>query len=175
MTEAVEARAAELATVLTDGLRHRGVFSFAQLRVTYRSTPFQAPLKLATPEPAPQWERYAPPPPSGLARMFKAGHERAVQDARARFDYESAQYQGREQRRLAALAQTERRHTQSEQSKQQQAQRNNAQVDDLERRVLARTPEAVEDYYELLTEASPLPSAIPIDVDVATSPMLASC
>ncbi|WP_236788893.1 restriction endonuclease [Amycolatopsis sp. GM8] len=105
-----------------------------------------------------------------MARLFKGGHERAVQEARSRFEQDVGRFQAHERDRSAALAGAEFRHAQAQESRRQEVDRYNAQVDDLERRVKARTPEAVEDYYELLVEASPLPDDIAVDIELAYQP-----
>ncbi|MGH3924915.1 MAG: hypothetical protein ACRDTT_18985, partial [Pseudonocardiaceae bacterium] len=71
MTSAVQARVVELDAVLVDGLARPGVFSFDQLRQTYQPQPFTPDRGLATPGQAPQWERFAPPPATGMGRLFK--------------------------------------------------------------------------------------------------------
>src|SRR5262245_4699830 len=83
LTGAVEARVAELDTILVNGLAQPGVFSFDQLRHTYHPRPFVPDQTLATPGPAPQWDQFAPPSPTGMGRLFKGGYERAVAEARS--------------------------------------------------------------------------------------------
>ncbi|MEV5297123.1 restriction endonuclease [Amycolatopsis methanolica] len=167
MTTAAQERVDELGRVLVDGLRHRSVFSFAQMRRSFKAQRFEAPPALATPATQPQWERYAPPPPSGVRRLFKGAQNKAVDQAKARFAHAMARYEQVEHERLAALAAAEARHRQAEESRRQEVEQHNAQVADLESRVLARAPEAVEDYFELLIEQSPLPADLPVDVEVA--------
>jgi restriction system protein len=170
LTNAVQRRVAELGSVLEDGLRHPGVFSFAQLRQIFRPQSFRPARELATAAHAPQWERYEPAPPTGMARLFKGSYERAVQEARLRFEQDMGRHQARERDRLAALAAAEFRHTQDEESRRQEVNRHNAQVDGLEQRVMAGVPEAVEDYFELLVEACPLPTDIPVDLELLYQP-----
>ncbi|WP_233157124.1 MULTISPECIES: restriction endonuclease [Amycolatopsis] len=169
-TVAAQDRMNELGRVLVDGLRHRGVFSFRQMRRSFRPRPFEAPSALATPARQPRWERYAPPPPSGVGRLFKGTHNRAIEQAKASFARDMALYQHSEHERLTALAAAEARHRQGEESRRQEVEQHNAQVDDLEKRVMAGLPEAVEDYFELLIERSPLPADLPVDVEVAYQP-----
>jgi restriction system protein len=170
LTAAVEARVAAFEAVLVAGLERTETFSFAHLRQTFQPQRFTPAPSVATPGQAPQWEHFAPPSPTGIGRLFRGGRERATAQARSRFDQELALHQAREDDRRAALADAERRHTQAEQSRQQQVDQHNAQVDRLEQGVTTRTPQAVEDYVELLLEASPLPDDLPADVDVAYQP-----
>ncbi|MBP2325321.1 restriction system protein [Kibdelosporangium banguiense] len=100
--------------------------------------------------------------------MFgKTSHERAVKDAQERFAQEKAKHEDHERHRLASLAQAKSRHATAEASQRQQVEQNNTQVDQLERDVTAGVPGAVEDYFELLLEASPLPDDLPVDVETA--------
>ncbi|MGH3793607.1 MAG: restriction endonuclease [Pseudonocardiaceae bacterium] len=170
MTSAVQARVAELDAVLVDGLARPGVFSFDQLRKTYQPRPFVPDHGLATPGQVPQWERFVPPPATGIGRLFKSGHDRATAQARSRFEQGMALYQARERDRTAALADAELRHAEAEESWQRQVEQHNTQVDQLEQGVTAGSPEAVEEYFELLIEASPLPEDLPVDVEVAYQP-----
>jgi restriction system protein len=177
MTGVVQARVAELDAVLVDGLAAPGVFSFDQLRQTYQPQPFVPDRSLATPGQAPQWEQFAPPPATGIGRLFKSGHERATEQARSRFEHEVARYQACERDRAAALADAESRHAEAEGSRRQQVEQHNTQVEQhntqveqLEQGVTAGLPEAVEDYFELLIKASLLPKDLPVDVEVAYQP-----
>lgn len=170
LTSAVQARVAKLDAVLKDGLIRPGVFSFDQLRQTYQPQPFIPERSLATPGQAPQWERFAPPPATGMGRLFKSSHERATAQARSRFEQAAALYQTQERDRMAALADAESRHTEAEGSRRHHVEQYNAQVGHLEQGVTAGSPEAVEDYFELLIESSPLPEDLPIDVEIAYQP-----
>ncbi len=102
-----------------------------------------------------------------MSRVFKGSYQKVVDQARARFEHELAQYQVRERDRNSALVAMQARHRQAEESRRQGVEQHNAQVNDLEQRVLSKQPEAVEDYFELLVEGSPLPAELPIDVEVA--------
>ncbi|MGH3938335.1 MAG: hypothetical protein ACRDTG_06820 [Pseudonocardiaceae bacterium] len=154
-------------SVLVDGLARPGVFSFDRLRQTYQPQPFTPDRGLAIPGQAPQWEQFAPPPATGMGRLFKSSHERATAQARSRFEQETVIYQTRERDRMAALADSEFRHAEAEGSRRHQIEQHNAQVDQLEQGVTAGSSEAVEDYFELLIESSPLPEDLPIDVEIA--------
>jgi restriction system protein len=170
LTKASQARIAELDNVLIGGLSKPGMFSFDHLRQIYRPRPFMPDPRLAAPSDAPRWEQFAPPAPTGVGRLFKGGHERAIQQARMRFEHEVAQYQAREALRQAALTDARSRYDAEEAARREQVDRHNAEVDRLEQGVLASQPEAVEDYFELLLESSPLPADLPVDVELAYQP-----
>ncbi|RSM67748.1 restriction endonuclease [Kibdelosporangium aridum] len=165
LTAKVKARVAELDSILI-GPR-LPASSFDQLRQTYKPTPFD-PGRLAIPEPPPQWEQFAPAPPTVLARVLrKSSHDRATKDAQERFAEAKAKHEHDENRRLARIAEAKSKHAQAEASMRQEVDQNNAQVDQLERDVKAGVPQAVEDYFELLLEASPQPDDLPADVETA--------
>lgn len=168
LTEAVNARLADLDTILIDSKPR--TLSFHQLRQTYRPLPFD-PGGLAVPARPPEWEQFAPPTPVGIGRLFsKTAHNRAVADAQHYFAQKTTEYQEQERRRLARLAEAEARHAQAEASRRQQVEQNNEQVDLLEQNVNAGVTQAVEDYFEMLLEASPLPDELPVDVETAYQP-----
>jgi restriction system protein len=170
LTSAVQARAAELDALLVNSLARPGVFSFDQLRQTYQPRRFTPEQALATPGQQPRWEQFAPPPPTGMGRLFRTGHERVTAQARSRFEHEVAQFQARERSRMAALADAESRHAADQASRRQQVDQHNAAVDELERGIKAGLLETIEDYFEMLLEASPLPADLPVDVEVAYQP-----
>jgi restriction system protein len=143
LTNAIQTRVAELDALLVNSLTEPGVFSFDQLRQAYQARPFVPDQGLATPGQPPRWEQFAPPPPTGIGRLFKTGHERETMQARARFEYALAQFQARERSRMAALADAGSRHAAEETSRRQQIDQHNAAVDELERGIKAGLPEAV--------------------------------
>jgi restriction system protein len=65
-THSVERRIQALDSLLTSALRTRPALHFVQFKRQVQARPFQAG-PLAQPRPAPRWEDFAPPPPSGLA------------------------------------------------------------------------------------------------------------
>jgi restriction system protein len=171
LTKAVNGRVAELETVLVTALAQRASPSLDQLRQRYRPIPFVPDPALSTSAQPPHWPQYAPPQPSGLSKVFtKSKYESALQEAQQRFAQAMSHYQAHEKDRLGRLAAAEYRHNQSETSRRQEIEQNNAQVDLLEQAVVARVPQAVEDYFELLLEASPLAADLPVDVETAYQP-----
>jgi restriction system protein len=86
---------------------------------------------------------------------------------RAEYEQACAIADAQEQRRVAQLADAERRHTAAEADRLRAAAERNAEVDRLEEGLRTRDPRAVEDYFEMVLAASPLPEGIPIEVEAA--------
>ena len=86
MKAQLDARLAELRTLLTSALDTPPQLSFAMLKRTVAVPPFD-PGDLGKPLPAPVWEDFAPPPPGVPVRALggKARHARAQDAAREVF------------------------------------------------------------------------------------------
>jgi restriction system protein len=167
LTNAVRDRVTEFESMLVRGLDRPATIQFGQLRKPLRTKPF-VPGPLAVPEPAPRWEQFAPPALSGFGKIFgKSGHQRADQQARARFDEAVVAHRERERNRMAELADAEFRHAEAQEWLRQEIEKTNASVDELKHGFRRRTPQAVEDYFELVVEAAPLPAGLPVDAEIA--------
>src|SRR5262249_5297259 len=68
-TAVLEQRVSQLQTILTTGLRHVARIDFAALKRSPSLSPFN-PGALEVGQPQPTWERFAPPPPGALNRLF---------------------------------------------------------------------------------------------------------
>jgi restriction system protein len=167
LTNAVRDRVTEFESVLVRGLDRPATIQFGQLRKPLRTKPF-VPGPLAVPEPAPRWEEFAPPALSGFGKVFgKSGHQRADQQARVRFDEAVVAHRERERNRTAELADAEFRHAEAQEWLRQEIEKANAYVDELKQGFRRHTPQAVEDYFELVVEAAPLPAGLPVDAEIA--------
>ena len=69
MTSDLQARVAELDSVLSAGVRQRPLVTFASLKRAPSYPPFDAG-GLERPLPAPRWEQFAPPPPGRLGKLL---------------------------------------------------------------------------------------------------------
>ena len=69
MASELRDRIAELDSVLTAGVRQHPLVTFASLKHAPGYPPFDA-RGLDRPQPAPDWEQFAPPPPSGLGKLL---------------------------------------------------------------------------------------------------------
>jgi restriction system protein len=169
LTASVQGRVAAFKSVLANGVLRNAQISFDELRIDPSFPAFQ-PGQIAVPIPPPQWAQFAPPEPTGLkARMFGASkqHQQLVQQRQADFQHACGVHAQKEQARQQALAEAHRSHEDRAQAHRVQAARTNAEVDRLEQAFAARQPEAIEDYFELVIESSPVPDDVPVDVEVA--------
>ncbi|MFI9503411.1 restriction endonuclease [Nocardia sp. NPDC052566] len=163
-------RAEELALLLVEHAAEGRTFAVEQLFEDFQPRPFVPPANLAAAAPAPVWEQYEPPAPTGLGRVFTAGYKRELAARRTYFDQACAQHEEYERRRSAALAAAEQQHNAEERSSQREIAEHNAQVAALERGVAAGEPAAVEECFALFLEGSRLPAELPIEVEVAYQP-----
>ena len=86
MVADLQARVAEMDSVLTAGL-HQGLgVSFASLKHSVEMPPFDAG-GLDKPIAEPQWAQFAPRPPSAVGRMFGGSARHAREEAAARDAY----------------------------------------------------------------------------------------
>lgn len=160
-TAAVERRAEELTTLLLTGIKRRKVLDLVALKKPYLASQFN-PGHLGTPEPEPSWERFAPPEPGFLTRMFggESRRMRAVDQARIRFEQELLTHREREQHRRAELDKAQRDHQRSEAEGKRQADERNAEIDALERSFRAGEPAAVERCVRMAVETAQLPEGL---------------
>jgi restriction system protein len=158
MTSELQARVAQLDSMLTAGIRRRPLVTFASLKRSPSYLPFDAG-GLDRPSPAPDWQQFAPAPPSGLGRVFGGAARYAREEAAARATFEA------EQRRHAA-AETERRRRLADRraaydraaaAAASAVQSHNASVDQFERDFLAGDSEAVAEFCTLVLDSSVYP------------------
>ncbi|WP_433014598.1 hypothetical protein [Kribbella sp. CA-294648] len=161
------ARIQELDRILVDSLRRSARIPFASLRVSPEVSRFE-PGALAVPKQPPAWEQFVPPPAGAVQRMFKKPHlERAMVEARGRFELAQAAYGAEEQQRMLRLQDAQRAHATRVAAARKAADDANAQLEAFEQAYQAKNPEAVNDYLELTLESRPLPAGFPSDVEVA--------
>ena len=169
MTSSVRERIAAFESVLANGVRRTAGISFDSLRADPSFPTFQ-PGQLAQPIPPPQWAQFAPPEPTGLmTRVFGASkqYQQLLHQRQADFQHACGVHAQKEQARQQALADAHQNHQHRARTHQAQAEQTNAEVDRLEQAFRARQAEAIEDYFELVIESSPVPHDVPVDVEVA--------
>jgi len=136
---------------------------FETLRVEPEIPLFQ-PGSLATAAAAPKPESFLPPPPTGLGK-FRPGakdkHERAVEEARQRFEQAQARHTEREQERQAALAEAEETHKAEVEKIKAVAAQQNQEIDEFRARFDADEAAAIVEYFSLVLDASSYPSNFP--------------
>lgn len=109
MVSDLQARVTELDSVLMAGIRSVPVVTFSSLKQSLTFPAFNG-SGLDREAPQPQWEQFAPPPPSGPARLFGASgrHERKEAAARAAYQQACTQHAASEADRLRRLAERRR-------------------------------------------------------------------
>jgi restriction system protein len=167
----VDARIAELQTILTSALPAPPQLSFAMLRRSASVPPFD-PGDLGDPLPLPRWEDFEPPPPGGLATLMggRARHARAQETARAAFEREAAAREQAETTRLARLRSERAAYEQMAAAAEAEVSDHNAEVDELERWFAARDPDAVEQFFAEVLGLSEYPDGFSLDYQVAYRP-----
>ncbi|MFI7027655.1 restriction endonuclease [Microbispora rosea] len=166
----VAKRIEELDRILIDALKVRPL-SFDDMRTTASIAPFD-PGRLAVAEPAPKWEEYAPLPPSGLSKYLggQSRYERALLEARERFNSAVVHHQQREKRRISDLNSARSAYDLHVAASRTKVTAENARLSDLRRGLDAGQPEAVEWFVGKVLEKSTYPSGFPRMYQVAYRP-----
>jgi hypothetical protein len=168
MKAQLDARLAELETLLTSALDTPPQLSFAMLKRTAAVPPFE-PGDLGKPLPIPAWEAFAPPPPGVLSGLVggKARHARAQQAARDAFEQSCADRALAEEARARQLQEAHAAHDLRIKAIEAEVREHNAAVDELEGAFRAGVPDAVEDYFSQVPALSEYPSGFPREYQVA--------
>ncbi len=158
MVADLQARVAELDSVLTTGLQQGPGVSFASLKHSVEMPPFDAG-GLDKPIAEPQWALFAPRPPSAVGRMFGGGARYAREEAIARDTYqqECARHADDESDRRRQLAERRRAYDRQSAQAAEAVAEHNAEVDQIEREFRAAEPEAVAQLFTLVLDASAYP------------------
>jgi restriction system protein len=154
----LQARISELDSVLASGVRQRPLVAFSSLKRPATYPAFDAD-GLDRPFSAPRWEQFAPPPPSGLGKVFGGAARRDRQEAAARAAYESerARHAAAEANRRSQLAQRRAAYDEAARAAISAAQAHNEDVDQFERDFLSREPEAVAEFTALALSTAVYP------------------
>jgi restriction system protein len=158
MVSDLQARVAELDSVLVAGIRSVPAVTFSSLQQTPTLPAFNAGgLDRAAPQPG--WEQFAPPPPTALARLFGAGgrHERQESTARASYEQACTQHAAAESDRRRRLAERRREYDRKATAAADTAAEHNAEVDQFERDFHAGDPEAVAQFCTMALDSSVYP------------------
>jgi restriction system protein len=162
MVSDLQARLAELDSVLADGIRQRSGVSFALLKHTLELPEFD-PGGLDAPFTEPQWEQFAPRPPSALGRMLGGGarFERDQAAAHDAYERERVKHAAAEADRRMHLAERRGAYDRWAQEEARTVATHNAGVDQFERDFRAAEPEAVAQFFTLVLDASAYPDGFP--------------
>jgi restriction system protein len=133
MKAQLEARLAELSTLLNSALHGPPPLSFTMLKQTAAIPPFE-PDDLGTPLPEPAWTDFAPPPPGALSGLMggKARHARAQEAAQAAFEQAQADHALAEDARARQLQQARAAHEAQVKAHEAEVRDHNAAVSELE-------------------------------------------
>jgi restriction system protein len=168
MKAQLDARVAELQTLLTSVLGTPPQATFAMLKQTVAVAPFE-PGDLGKPLPVPVWEDFAPPPPGVLSGLMgaKARHARAQEAARDAFEQARADHLLAEDARTRQLQEARAAHDLHVKALEAEVGEHNAAVDEVERNFRAAVPDAVEEFFGQVLALSEYPSDFPHEYQVA--------
>ena len=168
MKARLDARLAELRTLLTSALAVPPQLSFAMLKQTAAIPPFQ-PDGLGEALPLPVWEDFAPPPPGVLSGLMggKARHARAQEAAQDAFELACADHALAEEARARQFLEARLAHDLRTKAIEAEIREHNAAVDELERAFRAGAPDAVEEYFDQILALSGYPRGFPCEYQVA--------
>jgi restriction system protein len=158
MVAELQARVAELDSVLVAGIRPGPAVTFTALKQSPAFPSFDAG-GMDRPTTQPEWEQFAPAPPSGLGRLFGGSgrHERQEASAREAYDQACAQHAASEADRLRRLAERRREYERQAAAAADAAAALSAEVDQFERDFRAGEPEAVAQFCTLALNSSVYP------------------
>ena len=168
MKAQLDARLAELRTLLTSAPNTPPQLSFAMMKQTAAVPPFE-PGDLGKPLPVPVWEDFAPPPPGVLSGLVggKARHARAQEAARDAFEQSCADHALAEEARARQLQEARAALDLRLKAIEAEVREHNAAVDELEGAFRAGVPDAVEEYFGQVLALSEYPSGFPHEYQVA--------
>ena len=162
MAEGVHTRLVELNGLLRAGIRDRPVVTFNSLRQADTYPAFDAG-QLGTPLLPPPWERFTPPEPSGLGKLFggAARYEQQLDRARAAYAQAVEQYTAAEADRQQRLAGQRAAYDASVAAFGAAVAEHNAGVDLFQQECRAGDPDAVARFCTLVLDSSVYPEGFP--------------
>ncbi|MFA1545023.1 restriction endonuclease [Actinomadura chokoriensis] len=161
MNENLAQRLEDLDSILVSGLRIDTRFKLHRLQEKADVTPFD-PGPAGRPEPAPRAEAFLPPPPTGLSRLVGgARHEEQVRQGQLNYQQACAEHAQREQARQATLNRLQHEHAQRTSEAEEQARRQNAEIESFKRELAEGRPDAVVTYFDLVLNAISYPDGFP--------------
>jgi restriction system protein len=165
-TRQLDARVAELRTVLERGLRRNPRIDLEGLREQFsQPTPDLSSVGWqATP---PEWSRYEPPAPSVLGRVVNGSrYQQQVTAARAEFDRAQADYEKANSQRQRRIADARQAYAARVAKERLRVDEHNRSVDAFAAALRRREPEAVSSYLGMVLDAVPLPRNFPYAAEV---------
>ncbi|MEW2381455.1 restriction endonuclease [Micromonospora sp. NPDC047707] len=158
----LQVRLEELDNLLAATLDVDDHIDFRRLKKTVTHPSF-SPGALGTPLPPPDWRRFEPPPPTGLAKVFggQAKYQQQLAGAQQAFAQAQAQYAAAEadrQRRLAAAYQSYQQHCAKVDA---EVAAHNAEIERFAAAFAAAEPTAVVEYFSMVLGNSVYPDDFP--------------
>ncbi|NRQ32964.1 restriction endonuclease [Nonomuraea sp. NN258] len=142
------------------------------MRVASSIPPFAPDPRLTVSESAPDWAAYQPSPPSSVGKLLggKARYERALTEARARYNRATDSYQQRVQQRLSELNAARSAYDRRVAEEKRKVAEANAQLNQIRADFDAGRPEALEWFATKVLERSTYPPGFPKLFQVAYRP-----
>jgi restriction system protein len=158
----LRAHVEELETLLRSTLAVDDHIDLDRFKKRAAPAPFD-PGELGRPVPAPRWESYQPPEPTGLGKVFggEAKHEQLVAAAKRAFEQARARHTEAEERRQRQLAARREAYQQQVRAAEAKVAAHNAQIDRFAAAVAAAEPTAVVEYFGMVLGNSVYPDDFP--------------
>lgn len=161
---------ADLDSLLAESLDPAAAFQLDALKRP-PILPTWQPDGLDQPEPPPDWLTFAPAARAGLSRVFsKSKQEQTLREAQSRYEQACREHGARDSQRVAALNAAWQRHNEDLERAQAQAQRENAQIDELSAAYTRGEANAVTEFFDLALQASNYPDGFPHEWRLAYLP-----
>jgi restriction system protein len=162
MAEDVRARLTELDGLLKASVRDRPVLTFASLKRNDTYPAFDAG-QLGRALPPPLWEDFAPPPPSGLGKIFGSGDraQKQLDNARAAYARAIEEHTASEGNRYRQLAEQRAVYDAAAGTFVASVAEHNAGIEQFQRDCRAGDPEAVAEFCTLVLDSSVYPEGFP--------------
>lgn len=152
----------ELDNLLTATLDVDDHIDLRQLRKSAQHPPFN-PGTLGTPLPSPDWQRFQPPAPTGLSKLFggQAKHQQQFAAAQQAFAQVQAQHAAAEADRQRRLTAAHQRYQQKCAKVEAEIRAHNTEVDQFAAAFAASEPTAVIEYFGMVLGNSVYPDDFP--------------
>lgn len=157
MNEELLARGQALDSLLAATITVDDAIDLDRLKKEPQLTHFE-PGSLADPAPLPDWSRFAPPPPTGLGKLFgKAKQEECFADAQHQFAAAQRQHEMGETDRRTRLREARTAFEEAQREETAEVEAHNRDIDSFKNDMAAVQPEALMQYFGMVLQASTYP------------------
>lgn len=174
ITQSLQARLTELATLLASTLGEDPYLPFERLKEPMPLVRFQPPPELAEPAPAPELQAFMPEPLTGLAALApgrKRAHAEAVTQRQAAYEQAVAAHNETEKARLEQLARMQTAHKLALAAEGNRVRRQHAAIDRVASDFAAGQRKAVADYFGEVLAVQTYPGDFPTGAKIAYKPV----